>query len=1093
MSTQHARVKQPVADGPAPSPEPHAAAPAAPAPIMGLLVGHADDPAEHAADARADAALGRLRAAVPDGDDAPVRRSTPAGAVGAAGGRLDGRTAGRIEALRSSGAPLPGGVRRRMETAFGTGLGHVRLHQGVEAGALASTLSAEAFTSGRDIFVGAGAGAPGTPDGEHVLAHEIAHVLDEPAGIHRLFGRSAPTEEDKRKRAAKKHVAEAKKTEKAELAGLATSRKEGKAGRAKLTGEVWGTGGTQDRSGAQAALYGDAALSPYDVTTTPEQADGKASGGLYGKFDQALEAERTRFAQLTAQRQKGRINGSDRELADLAYQETWFGAFADLKAVRPPRETAAERLVIQVRKARAEGGAQTAGGDAETKVLADKLHGGDVEKAYERIVVERDRLVRDEKLDPLVAEDRAWDAVRKTLDPKVLAKFPQRHTALDVAAWERAETTAVARAASNERAAQNVERKKALYTGVVPADVGELGATSTLDKAEKTMSGDVSTYGGGALKGINAVGGGIAGKIGTGQDRALRAQQNITLSGHTLSTPEKIADKATFGLYSTATQANTRIGSGQRETGPAATQQMADGSTKQLQSYQLPASTASKVSAGFGQATGVLQGLLTAVTSAITMAKSIKQAYQNDDPYAALGASKAATGGLNGLTSTAKSAAELAKTIDPGVGASVAKVIPGFDLAMGVLTILSSTFDVVSSAWRQHETDTALFGARAQTDNASKKSNVLVWPLLRIAQTHTKSLEKSVWSLAVAVIDWTASLAQVVTAGGYGVPAAIKAATTLTDHLHKLGHFIADQVMAVIAQRVTKESAVLHLEGGAEAELKGHPGMAVDGIVMRAAAGDDVALAYLANYRVDGKPITKEFVQRIKPKAVQPFDPKNPGAGGAATSDDELLGTIRDAVLDQGGIDGDPKTVYDQLRDAKKKGADVLSGVQEKWGTTGSLATDRNALGSSGRLGENTKADRGLGWRLKTMFMTEGKLTKLQNRTAAYGGVENLPAGVAAAIGTHELRVPSGGPDVHTVLAWLGATSDQEIEAEIGRKPRRNDPRFIDILREELVRRRTAKKKAPPVPSRVGRPALSRTPPPVPSRAGRPALGGGGA
>lgn len=1092
MSTQHARVRQPVPGGPAPSAGPAPHTPAAPTPVLGLVVGHADDPAEHAADARADAALGRLRtvAAPPSDDEAPVRRSVPAaaGAVGRGGGRLDERTAGRIEALRSSGAPLPGAVRGRMEAAFGTGLGHVRLHQGAEAGALAAALSAEAFTSGRDIYVGSGTGAADTPDGEHVLAHEIAHVLDEPAGVHRLFGRSK-TAEQKRKQAAKQHVAAAKKVEKAELADLATARTEGKAGRARLTGEVWGQGA----AGAQTAMYGDRALSQHDITATSQQADDKADGGLYGRFDQALEAERARFAVLTAQRQKGRLTGSDQELADMAYQEIWFGRFADLKAVRPPRETAAERLVIQVRQARAEGAAQQSGGQAEQDVLADKLLSGDVEKAYERIVAERDRLVRDEKLDPLVAEDRAWDAVRKTLDPKVLAKFPGRHTALDVAAWERAEKTAEARAASNQRAAQNVERKKALYAGAVPTDVTEMGTQGKLDKAEGLLKGDVSTYGGGALTGVGAVGGGIAGKIGTGQDRTLRSQQNITLSGETLSTTEKIADKATFGLYGTARQANARVGSGQRENGPAATQKMPDGSTKQLQGYELPASTATRVSEGFGQATGVLQGVLTAVGSAFTMAKNIKQSYENDDPYAALGASKAASGGLRGLTSTAKSAAELAKTIDPGVGASVAKVIPGFDLAMGVLTIISSVFDVVGSAWRQHETDSALFGARAQTDTASKKSNVLVWPLLRIAQTHTKSLEKSIWSLAVAVIDWTASLAQVVTAGGYGIPAALKAANTLVDHLHKLGHFVADQVLAVIAQRATKDSAVLHLEGGAEAELKSHPTMAVDGIVMRAAAGDDVALAFLANYRVDGKPITREFVQRIRPRTIAPFDPKNPGAGAGATSDDELLATIREAVLDQGGIEGDPKTVYDQLVEAKKKGASVLAGVQEKWDTTGTLAPERNTLASSGRLGDNTKADRGLGWRLKTMFMTQGKLTKMKNRTAALAGAENLPTGVVAAIGSHGLREKAGGPDVVTVMTWLGAASDQELEAEIARKPRRNDPQFIEILREELVRRRSATKKAPPVPSRIGRPALSRTPPPVPSRAGRPALSGGGA
>lgn len=166
--------------------------PASPAAISGLTVGHVDDPAEQNADARAEVALDRLRRH-PEGADAAPHRAlapgpldrlrrapvpAPAARIGRSGGVLDVPTSARIDALRSSGAPLADPVRQRMEHAFGVPLNHVRLHEGQESARLNAELSAQAFTSGDDIFFGGSGLDPTVPAGERVLAHEIAHVLD---------------------------------------------------------------------------------------------------------------------------------------------------------------------------------------------------------------------------------------------------------------------------------------------------------------------------------------------------------------------------------------------------------------------------------------------------------------------------------------------------------------------------------------------------------------------------------------------------------------------------------------------------------------------------------------------------------------------------------------------------------------------------------------------------------------------------------------------------------------------------------------------------------------------------------------------------
>jgi hypothetical protein len=159
------------------------------------VVGAADDAAEHDADRRADVALAHLRRLGSDPAGQPsvgethqhppgcdhLRRTVAGGTVGLEGGPVPDETASRIDRLRPSGVPLAEPVRRRMETAFGTGLGGVRIHVGEEPARLNRAVSARAFTTGRDIFFGKGEFAPGTASGERVLAHELAHTL-QPAG-----------------------------------------------------------------------------------------------------------------------------------------------------------------------------------------------------------------------------------------------------------------------------------------------------------------------------------------------------------------------------------------------------------------------------------------------------------------------------------------------------------------------------------------------------------------------------------------------------------------------------------------------------------------------------------------------------------------------------------------------------------------------------------------------------------------------------------------------------------------------------------------------------------------------------------------------
>ncbi|HEX3478069.1 MAG TPA: DUF4157 domain-containing protein, partial [Kofleriaceae bacterium] len=77
------------------------------------------------------------------------------------------------------GAPLSSGTRAAMESVFHHDFGAVRVHTGHDAHAMAGQLHARAFTVGHQVAFGAGNYAPGTPFGDALLAHELAHVVQQ--------------------------------------------------------------------------------------------------------------------------------------------------------------------------------------------------------------------------------------------------------------------------------------------------------------------------------------------------------------------------------------------------------------------------------------------------------------------------------------------------------------------------------------------------------------------------------------------------------------------------------------------------------------------------------------------------------------------------------------------------------------------------------------------------------------------------------------------------------------------------------------------------------------------------------------------------
>ena len=80
------------------------------------------------------------------------------------------------------GAPLPPPTRAAMEWHFGEDLRHVRVHTSTAAAESARNVGARAYTVGPDVVFGAGRYAPESADGKRLLAHELAHVVQQSRG-----------------------------------------------------------------------------------------------------------------------------------------------------------------------------------------------------------------------------------------------------------------------------------------------------------------------------------------------------------------------------------------------------------------------------------------------------------------------------------------------------------------------------------------------------------------------------------------------------------------------------------------------------------------------------------------------------------------------------------------------------------------------------------------------------------------------------------------------------------------------------------------------------------------------------------------------
>ncbi len=163
------------------------------APIVqaSLVVGPAGDRHEQEADRVARQLVGPATQRPAAGGAAPESLGhtpvmRPVG--GAHDGAVDPQVEQAVRGARGGGQPLPGRVRAPMERALGADFREVRLHTDAQADQFNRMLGARAFTTGQEIFFRQGEYHPDGMPGQRLLAHELAHVVQQTATVRDADG-----------------------------------------------------------------------------------------------------------------------------------------------------------------------------------------------------------------------------------------------------------------------------------------------------------------------------------------------------------------------------------------------------------------------------------------------------------------------------------------------------------------------------------------------------------------------------------------------------------------------------------------------------------------------------------------------------------------------------------------------------------------------------------------------------------------------------------------------------------------------------------------------------------------------------------------
>jgi len=102
-----------------------------------------------------------------------------------------------LASQHTRGSPLPAATRAVMENKIGADFSKVRIHTGQSSDKANDSIGSKAFTQGANIHFGKGEFNPATKAGQHLLAHELTHTVQQGAAPQKAIAQPADTRSEK--------------------------------------------------------------------------------------------------------------------------------------------------------------------------------------------------------------------------------------------------------------------------------------------------------------------------------------------------------------------------------------------------------------------------------------------------------------------------------------------------------------------------------------------------------------------------------------------------------------------------------------------------------------------------------------------------------------------------------------------------------------------------------------------------------------------------------------------------------------------------------------------------------------------------------
>jgi hypothetical protein len=114
-----------------------------------------------------------------------LQRAAPTGAA-------DPELEQGINRAKGSGQSLDPTLQAKMGQAMGADFSGVKIHTDAQSDQLNQSIQAKAFTTGQDVFFRQGEYQPNNPSGQHLIAHELTHVVQQGGGAVQRSPRQQP-------------------------------------------------------------------------------------------------------------------------------------------------------------------------------------------------------------------------------------------------------------------------------------------------------------------------------------------------------------------------------------------------------------------------------------------------------------------------------------------------------------------------------------------------------------------------------------------------------------------------------------------------------------------------------------------------------------------------------------------------------------------------------------------------------------------------------------------------------------------------------------------------------------------------------------